>query len=108
MAKGGRREGAGRKPKPFEERKVKLTIGFEPLVANWLRSQKNYNRLVNELLQRQIQGENMTRATIDLESTENVEIDFDEIPLELPTLQEIAEFEAVYHAELIEALEALK
>jgi hypothetical protein len=50
----------------------------------------------------------MTRATIDLENTESISLDFDETLLELPTLQEIAEFEAVYQAELIEALEALK
>lgn len=59
-------------------------------------------------LKQQQRSKHMTRATIDLENTENISLDFDEIRLELPTLQEIAEFEAVYQAELIEALEALK
>lgn len=48
MPSGGAREGAGAKPKP--QRKVKLTVGFDPDLADWLKSQKGYNKLLNELV----------------------------------------------------------
>lgn len=57
MPRGGARDGAGAKPKPFT-RKVKLTIGFDPDLADWLKSQKGYNKLLNDLVKAAKEKEN--------------------------------------------------
>lgn len=48
--RGGRREGAGRKPKAEEEKRVQMTLTFSPEVAELLSRVPNRSRFLSELV----------------------------------------------------------
>ena len=52
MPRGGKRKGAGRSPLSSTDKKIAVSIRFDPELAAWLRAQDNYNKLINELVRR--------------------------------------------------------
>jgi len=54
MSRGGPRPGSGRKPGPT---KIKLNLSLSASVVAWLRRQKNYSRVVDEAIRREMEGE---------------------------------------------------
>lgn len=63
---GGKREGAGRKPKRPEQRKVKIGVPFDPDLIEWIEGQQKegekFGTAVNRLLC-QLRDTNLSRST---------------------------------------------
>lgn len=52
MARGGKREGAGRKPLPQEQKKVNITIKVKPEIAVKLRERvKNEGQSIGDIIE---------------------------------------------------------
>jgi len=54
--RGGKRIGSGRKVS--KDKKVSVTIRIDADIVAWLRSQDNYNKLVNALIREKIESSN--------------------------------------------------
>jgi hypothetical protein len=61
MTHGGRREGAGRKPKD-KARKERVTVTLPPDQIEWLRQQGNASETVRRLIEREVKQHKTTAS----------------------------------------------